>query len=99
MVRSFANAVVLTPEEIEKFKTDDEYFWRFRHTMEHLMNVRSIGIYQIRGCPLVKGFAGSVDELLYVSRKQVVTRTAGHVSQEDADGACAKAMDCGQMFA
>ena len=32
--------VAFTPEEIERFKNDDEYFRNFRHTLESDMNVR-----------------------------------------------------------
>ena len=33
---------MLTSEEIERFKTDPEYFGHFRHTLASLMNVGSM---------------------------------------------------------
>ena len=38
-------AVVFTPEEIERFKTDGEFFWRFRRTLENEMNVSTVRSY------------------------------------------------------
>ena len=34
-------AVVFTPEEIERFKTDSEFFWKARRTMDASLNVSS----------------------------------------------------------
>ncbi|RPD59865.1 FAD/NAD(P)-binding domain-containing protein [Lentinus tigrinus ALCF2SS1-6] len=42
------NELVLTPEEIERFKTDPEYFWRFRRTMDNLMNAFDELLYHTR---------------------------------------------------
>ena len=33
------NTVAFTPEEIERFKTDSEFFWRARRTMDASLNV------------------------------------------------------------
>ena len=33
--------MVFTPEEIERFKTDSEFFWRARRTMDASLNVSS----------------------------------------------------------
>ena len=31
--------MTFTPEEIERYKNDKEFFFRFRHTLENIMNV------------------------------------------------------------
>ncbi|KAI0737196.1 flavin-binding monooxygenase [Daedaleopsis nitida] len=42
--------LVFTPEEIKRFKTDEEFFWRFRHVLENEMN--SMHSYTQRGSKL-----------------------------------------------
>ena len=37
--------ISFTPEEIERFKTDGEFFWRFRRTLENEMNVSTVRSY------------------------------------------------------
>ena len=37
--------VVFTPQEIERFKTDSEFFWKARHAVDASLNVSLFGMY------------------------------------------------------
>lgn len=43
-ISDWMHIVVFTPEEIEQFKTDHQYYYNFRHTLEIEVNVSTLVI-------------------------------------------------------
>ena len=44
--------VTFTPEEVERFKTDREFFFNYRHTLENIMNASDRFKITFLGCSL-----------------------------------------------